>query len=181
MYIQIPSQVAVDSLFEHVNDICAHHGHMMFKSVLADVFHQCLEVVHLCHGDASVHAVWVVGHASLAEVALDAAHVVVGRDAEEGEVALRAFAIHGSEGVDLAQCASEHAERTQLEVVLHEALGEVSAVCAHALVTVFGKVVVPVEQCGGATGCSLPGITFPFPVQTHFVADPFRVGYLLPH
>ena len=88
MDIEIPAQIGVDGLIEDIHHIGAAHGHMVLESVLADIFHQLLQVIHLRDSDTSVHAVGVVGNLSLAEIGLDFALGIVGRDAEERE---RAF------------------------------------------------------------------------------------------
>ena len=71
MYIQIPAQIAVDSLLQDVDHVGAHHGYVVFETILADILHQFLEVVHLRHGDTSVHAIRVVGQLALAQIALE--------------------------------------------------------------------------------------------------------------
>ena len=110
----------------------------MLEAVFADILHQLLQVVHLCHGDAAVHAVGVVRQLTLAQIRLDAALRVVGRDAEEREGTLADLCIYRSEGVDLAECASEYAERAELQVVVaHERLRVVAAVRANTLVAVL--------------------------------------------
>ena len=61
---------------------------MVLETILTDIFHQLLQVINLGNSDTAVHAVWLVGNLSFAEIGLDAATRVVGGDAEEGEVAL---------------------------------------------------------------------------------------------
>lgn len=86
-------------------------------------------------------------YSSLTQIGLDTALRVVGRDAEEGERTFADLGIYGSKGVDLTQCTPQHAEGSRLQVVIaHERLGVVATVGADALVAVFGKVVVPVQQ-----------------------------------
>ena len=158
MYIQIPAQIAVDSLLQDVDHVGAHHGYVVFETILADILHQFLEVVHLRHGDTSVHAIRVVGQLALAQIALDASQRVVSRNAEEGEITLRTLGIHSSEGIDLTERTSQHAERAKLQVTHGEALREIATVCADALVAVFGKVVVPVAQGSRTSRSQAQGI-----------------------
>ena len=77
MYVQVPSEVIVNSLAEDVNNVGANHRDVVLKAVLADKLHQLLQVVNLRNGDATVHSVRVVGELALAEIALYAAEVVV--------------------------------------------------------------------------------------------------------
>ena len=132
---------------------------MVLETVLADVFHQALQVVHLRYGDAAVHAVGVVGYLTLAQIGLDAALRVVGGKTEEGEGTFRHLGVDGAESVHLAQRAAQNAEGTQFQVVVADKrLGEVAAVGAHTFVAVLGKVVVPVQKGRGLTGGQSKGI-----------------------
>lgn len=146
MYVELPAQIAVDSFLQDVHHIGANHGHVVFEAVLADVFHELLQVVHLSDSDATIHAVGIVRQAAFAQIALDAAQRVIGRNAEESEVAFRAFGVDGAEGVDFAECAAKYAQGTEFEVASGKALREVAAVGADAFVAVVGEVVVPVAQ-----------------------------------
>ena len=118
----------------------------MLKTVLADVFHQLLQVVDLRHSDAAVHTVGIVGDLTLAEIGLDTPLGIIGRDAEEGKGTFRHFRIDSAEGINLAKRTSEDTEGTQFQVVVaHERLGIVAAVGADTLVAILSEVVVPVE------------------------------------
>lgn len=108
--VEVPAEVGLDGFVQDVNDIGAAHSHMVLEAILADILHQLLQVVHLCDGNTSVHAVWVVGQLSLTQIGLDTALRVVGRDAEEGERTFADLGIYGSKGVDLTQCTPQHAE-----------------------------------------------------------------------
>ena len=85
MHVELPAEVGFDGLLQDVDHLGTAHGHVVLKAVLADVFHQLLQVVYLRHGDTAVHAVGVVGDLALAEIGLDDALRIVGGDAEEGE------------------------------------------------------------------------------------------------
>ena len=118
--VEIPTEIVVDGFLKNVNNVRAHHCDMVLETVLADELHQLLQVVNLSNGDATVHSIRVVGQLALAEIALYAAKVVVGRDTEISELAFGALAVNCAERVNLAERAAEHSERTELEVVLHE-------------------------------------------------------------
>ena len=100
--VELPSEVGLDGLADYVNDIGAAHGDMVFETVLADILHQLLQVIHLRHGNATIHAVWVIGDRSLTEIRLDASLRIIGGDAEEGEVTGSDLRIDSTEGIDLA-------------------------------------------------------------------------------
>ena len=120
---------------------------MVLETVLADKLHQFLQVVYLCYGDTSVHTIRIVGYFALSQICFDFTLRVIGRDAEETERTFRNLGIYCTKCVDLAECTSKYAERTKFQVaVADKAFGEVAAVGADALVAVFCKVVVPVEQ-----------------------------------
>ena len=85
MHIQVPSQIGLDSLVKDIHHVGATHSHMMLETVLADILHQFLQVVDFRNGDTAVHSVGIVGDLTLAEIGLDDALRVVGRDAEEGK------------------------------------------------------------------------------------------------
>lgn len=158
MNIEFPSEIRLDGFLQDVFYVAAHEGNVMLEPVLADELHELLQVGYLCDGDAAVHAVGVVGDAALAHIALDAAARVVGGDAEEGEVAFRHLGVHGTERAHLAERAAQHAEGTELQVIVaHERPREVAAVGAHALVAVLGEVVVPVGQGGSIARCQPEG------------------------
>ena len=118
MNVEVPAEVGLDGLLYDINDIGSTHGYMVLEAILADILHQLLQVVHLCDGDTPVHAVGVVGELALAQISLNATFGVVGGDAEEGEGAFADFCVDGAKGVNLAQCATQHAEGTQLQVVV---------------------------------------------------------------
>ena len=106
MHVQVPTQIGVDGLVEDVHHISAAHGHMVLEAILADVLHELLQVVNLCHCYTAIHAIGVVGELTLAQIGLDSALRIVCRDAEEGEGTFRDFGIDSTKGVDLTQCAS---------------------------------------------------------------------------
>ncbi len=126
---------------------------MVLETILTDILHQLLKVVHLCHSNASVHAIRVVGQLALAQIALDATQRIVSRNAEESEFTFCALGIHGTKGVDLSECTSQHTKRAELQVVHGKTLREIATVCADAFVAVVGKVVVPVAQSSRTSGC----------------------------
>lgn len=145
--VDVPSEIGLDGLLQNINNICATHGNVVFETVFADVFHQFLQVIYLCYSDATVHSVGIVGQFALAQIGFDAALGIVGGKSEKGEVALRHFRIDRTKGVDLAQGASEHTERTEPELVVADKRAwEVTAVGTYTLIAVVGKIVVPVEQ-----------------------------------
>ena len=104
--ITVPAEICIDGLVEDIHHISAAHGDMMLESVLADEFHQLLQVVNLRNGDATIHTVRIVRDLSLAQISLDAALRVVGREAEERKRSFRHLGVDGSESLDLAQCAA---------------------------------------------------------------------------
>ena len=147
--IEFPAEVVGGSFFDDVGNVLATHGHVMFETVLANVTHQGLEVIHLSNSNATIHAIRIVGQFAFAQIRLDATVVVVGRDAEEGEVAFGNHTLHGSECIDRTQLTAQNAQGTELQVVVYEALGIVTTVCTNTFVAFLGKVVVPIEQSGG--------------------------------
>ena len=102
MHINIPSQISLDGFLKHVDHIGAAHGHMMFKAVFADIFHQLLQIVNFGHGDATIHAIRVVSNLALTEISLDAALGVIGGNAEESEVARGDFSLDCAKSIDFA-------------------------------------------------------------------------------
>ena len=119
---------------------------MVLEAVLANVFHQLLQVIDLGDCDTSIHAVGVVSDFALTKISLDDALGVVGRDAEESEGTFADLGIDGAEGVDFAQRATQYAERAKLQVAIaYKLLGEVALMGTDALVAVLGEVVIPVE------------------------------------
>ena len=44
MPIQFPSQVGADRLFDNIGHMTASHSHVMFEAVLAEVFHEVLQI-----------------------------------------------------------------------------------------------------------------------------------------
>ena len=102
MRIQLPSEVGLDGFLHDVDDVGAAHGNMVLKAVLADILHQLLQIVDLRHSDTAIHAVGIVGNGAFAQICLDIALGVVGRDAEERERAFADLGIDGAEGVDFA-------------------------------------------------------------------------------
>ena len=154
MDIKIPTQIGINGFLQDSSQIATTESHMMLEAVLADILHQLLEFGHFRYYDTAVHSVWIVGHLALTEIGLDATLRVVGGDAEIGERAFADLGIDGAECLDLSEGASQYAERSEFEVVVaNELLGEVAAMGADALVAVFGKVVVPVSQCGWLLTC----------------------------
>ena len=105
VHVEVPAEVGVDSLIKNIHHIGAAHGHVVLEPILADVFHQLLQVVHLGDGDAAIHAIGIIGDLTLAEVSLDTTLRVVGGDAEEGEIASGDLGIYCTEGIDLTHFA----------------------------------------------------------------------------
>ena len=64
-----------------------------------------VQVVDLCHSDTTVHTIGVVGNLTLAEVGLDAALGIVGRDAEEGKGTLADLCVDCAEGVQIGRAS----------------------------------------------------------------------------
>ena len=85
MNVEVPAEISLDGLVQNVDDIGATHSHMMLETVLADVLHQLLQVVNLRDCDTAIHSVRIVGELTLAQIGLDGALWIVGRDAEEGK------------------------------------------------------------------------------------------------
>ena len=106
MYVEIPSEIGLDGLIQDIDHISTTHGDVMFETILADVFHQFLQVVNLRHGNTAIHTLGVVGNLTLAQIGLDGALGVVCRDAEEGEGTFADLGIDGTEGIDFAQRAT---------------------------------------------------------------------------
>ena len=66
MYIKVPAEIGFNGLADNIYHIGTTHGDMVLEAVLADILHQFLQVIDLCHGDTAVHAIWVVGDVPLA-------------------------------------------------------------------------------------------------------------------
>ena len=152
MHIEIPAEISLDGFLQNIDNIGSHHRYMVLETVLADELHEGLEVIDLRNSDTAIHSVRIGCDLTLAEICLDLTEGIVSRNAEESEVAGSSLAIYGTEGVDLTECTSEHTERTELEIILHEALGCITAVCTYAAVAILGKVIVPVKKRRGFLG-----------------------------
>ena len=83
--VDVPSEIGLDGLLQNINNIGATHGNVVFETVFTDVFHQFLQVIHLCYSDATVHSVGIVGQFALAQIGLDASFGIVGGKSEKGE------------------------------------------------------------------------------------------------
>ena len=68
VYVEVPTQVVFYGILQYVYHICAHQGYMMLKAMPANKLHELLQMVYVCYGNASVHAVGIVGDVSIAQI-----------------------------------------------------------------------------------------------------------------
>ena len=86
--IKFPTEIGLYGLANNLCHMAAYQCHMVLETVLADILHQLLEVVHLGHGNATIHSVRLIGDIAFAKIGFDTTTRIVGGNTEEGEVAL---------------------------------------------------------------------------------------------
>src|SRR5690242_16917932 len=145
MLVHVPVQIPGGGFIDGGSNTRQVGGHVMLKTVFADVVQQLLHLGDFDYAGAAESVQRVIGKSAFAHISAHLAGCVVGGEAGKAHLFRLDQSHAGAESVFLAHGAGDNL----LEIHLHRAekvFGKVGAVKADRLVGIRTVVIVPVEQ-----------------------------------
>ena len=99
MNIDIPVQISFNSFCQNIFHIATAHSHVMFESILTDIFHKRLQIIHLGYCYTTIHSVWIISQVTFTQIRFDTTLRIICRDTEECKITLFYFTVNGTESV----------------------------------------------------------------------------------